>query len=136
MMSWLRSWCSPAPRAARRPSRPTLRVEPLEGRVVPAGVLAFGTGAGVPGRVALFHDQNNDGVPDGSAYATLAVFGSFTGGVRVAVGDFVGDSHLEVAVASGPGTAARVILFPLDASDVPTGAFERFFPFGSGFTAG
>jgi hypothetical protein len=135
MMSWLCSLFSPARRTTGGPPC-RLQVEQLEGRVVPAGVIAVGTGAGVPGRVALFHDSNNDGVPDGSAYDTFSVFGPrFTGGVRVAVGNFVGDSNLELAVAAGPG-GGSVLLFHLDATDTPTGTPERFQPFGSGFTHG
>lgn len=103
---------------------------------MPAGVLAVGSGAGVPGLVALFHDTNNDGIPDGAPYASFPVFGSgFHGGVRVAVGNFVGDANLELVVASGPGMPSRVIVFRLNASDVPTSA-ETFQPFGASFKFG
>jgi len=134
MMSWLRSLFSRARRTTGGPSC-RLRVEQLEGRVVPAGVIAVGSGAGVTGRVALFHDSNNDGVPDGFSYATFNVFGDFTGGVRVAVGDFVGDSNLELAAATGPG-AGRLLIFHLDANGAPTGTPEQIEPFGSSFTHG
>jgi hypothetical protein len=136
MMSWLRSWFPPVQPTNRPRARRFLEFERLEGRLVPAGVLAVGSGAGVSGRVALFHDTNNDGVPDGAPYASFAVFGpGFHGGVRVAVGNFVGDANLELVVASGPGMPSRVLVFRLNASDLPTSA-ESFQPFGPSFTFG
>ncbi|HEX4613768.1 MAG TPA: VCBS repeat-containing protein, partial [Urbifossiella sp.] len=65
------------------------RVEQLEAREVPSatlpGLFAAGTDVGLPGTATLFN-------ADGSARFTVAPFGqSFTGGVRVAVGDVNGD---------------------------------------------
>ena len=137
MKSWLRSLFSSAPQATHRPVRRMLEVERLESRTVPAGVLAIGSGTGVAPQVALFHDTNNDGVPDGAAYATFPVLApAFRGGVRVAVGNFVGNSNLEVAVAAGPGGAPLVQIFQLNGADVPTGASDTFLAAGSGFTHG
>src|SRR4051794_18523962 len=106
MRSWFKNLFStpPVQRQTRQSARRVLQVEQLERRDTPAGVLAIGTGAGAEPVVALFHDTNNDGIPDGSPYAQFAVLSpGFLGGVRVAVGNFVGDSNLEVAVAAGAG---------------------------------
>jgi hypothetical protein len=104
---------------------------------VPAGVLAIGSGAGAAPRVALFHDTNNDGVPDGAAYAIMPVLTpSLRGGVRVAVGHFTNAVNLQLVVAAGHGGAPLVQVFQLNASDVPTGAPETFLAAGSGFTHG
>ena len=129
MLSWLRSWFAPVRRATRRPARRVLEVETLEDRTVPAGVLAVGTGAGYAPFVMLYHDSNNDGVPDAAPYYGLPVLTPyFTGGVHVAVGHFTSTSTLQVAVAAGPGGAPRLQLFKLDINDVPTGQPETFFP--------
>jgi hypothetical protein len=118
-----------------------LQVEQLETRLVPAGVIAIGSGPGVPPVVELFHDTNNDGVPDGGPfpvpYASIPVMDpGFRGGVRVAVGNFTGDSKLELAVVAGPGGGPRVQIFKLDANDVPTGTPESFYALVPVFTGG
>ena len=117
--------------------RRTLEFERLEDRTVPAGVLAVGSGAGVAPQVLLFHDSNNDGVPDGGPYAAMSVLSAnFRGGVRVAVGHFTGGSNLQLVVAAGPGGTPLVQVFQLDSNDLPTGAFESFYAVGSGFNHG
>jgi hypothetical protein len=135
MLSWLAarfSFASVQPNKTRR-----LVVEQLEDRVVPAGVIAVGSGPGVPPVVALFHDTNNDGVPDGAPYAQFSVLDpGFLGGVRVAVGNFIGNANLEVAVAAGPGGGPRVQIFQLDATDMPTGTPESFFAMDNNFNGG
>src|SRR5262245_15128898 len=103
MMSWLRSWFSPDAPATPRPARRVLEVEVLEGRVVPAGVVAVGTGQGYAPFVQLYHDSNNDGVPDALPYSSFPVLAPyFKGGVRVAVGHFTSTATLDVVVAAGP----------------------------------
>src|SRR5262249_33591304 len=117
--------------------RRTLEFERLEDRTVPAGVLAVGSGAGVAPEVVLFHDTNNDGVPDGAPYAAMSVLSAnFRGGVRVAVGHFTDVSNLQLVVAAGPGGTPLVQVFQLDSNDMPTGAFESFYAVGSGFNHG
>src|SRR5215475_191616 len=101
--------------------RSALEIERLEDRTVPAGVLAVGSGAGVAPQVALFHDSNNDGVPDGAPYAAMSVLSAnFRGGVRVAVGHFTNASNLQLVVAAGPGGTPLVQVFQLDSNDLPT----------------
>src|SRR5207253_2525491 len=112
MNSWLRSWFSPRPAtpAPRRPVRRDLGVEILEGRIAPAGVLAVGSA----GYVELFHDADNNGIPDGAPYVTLA------GGEHAAVGHFTNGGNLQVAVAHGNGSSV-VKIYTLDGNDAPTG---------------
>jgi len=115
-----------------------LEFERLEERTVPAGVIAVGSGAGVAPRVALFHDSNNDGIPNGSPFAVFPVLRStFRGGARVAVGHFTSSTALQLAVAAGPGNTPMVQIFQLDtATDVPTGEVETFLATGAGFRNG
>ncbi len=57
------------------------------------------------GDVAVFH-------PATSGYATFDAYGhSFTGGVRVAVGDLGGDGHAEWVTGQGPGGTGEVGVF-------------------------
>jgi murein DD-endopeptidase MepM/ murein hydrolase activator NlpD len=50
--------------------------------------------------------------PDGSARVSETVFDpSFAGGVRTALADFNGDGILDLAVGTGPGTTAEVVVF-------------------------
>jgi hypothetical protein len=52
MVQQLRSWCRLGRQSVRRPARCILEVETLESRVVPAGVIAVGSGAGAATVVA------------------------------------------------------------------------------------
>ncbi|OWK36435.1 YDG domain-containing protein [Fimbriiglobus ruber] len=64
--------------------------------------------------------------------ATLALDASFTGGVRVATGDFNGDGVADIVVGSGPGTPNEVVIL-----DGKTGAvITTFQPFEATFTGG
>src|SRR5438874_1163062 len=109
MMSWLHSWFSHVQQTRRGPTRRVLGIEQLDERVVPAGVIAVGAGPGGGGLVALFHDSNNDGIPDSTPYAVLpALDPGSTRAVRVAVGHFTSTSTLQLAVAAGPGGPPRV----------------------------
>jgi hypothetical protein len=137
MVSLLRSFFSPVRRPARGPARRLLEVERLEDRVVPAGIIAVGSGAGAAPQVALFHDTNNDGVPDGAPYAVFPVLSpSYHGGVRVAVGHFTSTTTFQVAVAAGPGAPPIVQVFPLASDDVPTGLSESFLALAGSFKGG
>ncbi|OWK40163.1 beta strand repeat-containing protein [Fimbriiglobus ruber] len=64
--------------------------------------------------------------------ATLALNASFTGGVRVATGDFNGDGVADIVVGSGPGTPNEVVIL-----DGKTGTvITTFQPFEASFTGG
>jgi hypothetical protein len=133
LVSGLRRPCRPSP--TRR--RVILRLERLEERAVPAGLLAVASDAGTTPAVALYHDSNNDGIPDASPFAVIPVLDAgFRGGVRVAVGNFIGDANRELVVGAGPGGGPRLELFQLDANDMPTGTFESFFALDPGFRGG
>jgi hypothetical protein len=109
----------------------------LESRLTPAGVVVVGSGSGTGPLVALYHDSNNDGIPDPTPYAVFtALTPYFHGGVRIAVGHFTSTTTLDVAVAAGPGGAPRVQIFHLDANDLPTGQPESFLAASAGFHGG
>jgi hypothetical protein len=86
----------------------------------PNGIIATGTDAGIAATVNVF-DANT-----GALKFTLQPFGSFSGGVRVAVGDVNGDGVPDVICAAGPGGAPLVEVF-----DGNTAKLIRiFFAFG------
>src|SRR5688500_6410698 len=124
---------------ARRLSRKTLvptnrpaplraGLECLEGRDVPAtSLLAVGADAGGGPRVTLFDRSTGAVVQDFFAYDP-----AFTGGVRVAVGDFNADGSPDVVTAPGAGGGPHIRVF-----DGKTGAVLReFFAFDPGFLGG
>jgi hypothetical protein len=117
-----------------------LRFERLERREVPAGLVAVGIGPGPGPVVALYHDTNNDGVPDGAPIETIPVLNpSFKGGVHVAVGHFTSTVNFQLAVAGGSGgsrSSPTVQIFQLDANDLPTGNPETFLAAGFGKNVG
>jgi hypothetical protein len=85
-----------------------------------------GSGSGQPGSVS-YHGS------DGSTEFTLTPFeSSFTGGVRVATGDFNGDGVADIAVGTGPGRSTRVVVYD-GATKAELFSVE---PFESSFTGG
>lgn len=64
----------------------------------------------------------------------------FTGGVRVATGDFDGDGYMDIVTAAGPGGAGQVRVFgggPRGTFATTTGReLGQFLAFGPGFTSG
>jgi uncharacterized repeat protein (TIGR01451 family) len=71
--------------------------------------------------------------PDGSAKFSVAAFdAAFTGGVRVAVGDFNGDGVPDLAVGTGPGAATRVRVL----DGVTKAELFTIDPFEASFTGG
>lgn len=95
--------------------------------VVGAGATpAGGGGAGGP-RVVVF-----DGVTQAPLHDFLAYDPTFTGGVRVAVGDVNGDGRADVITGAGPGGGPHVKVF-----NGATGALERsVFAFEPNFLGG
>lgn len=95
--------------------------------VIP-GTIAFAveTEAGAPTAVKL-HDARKVQLFEISPFGT-----TFTGGVRVAVGDFNGDKFPDVAVISGPGMVTEMKVF--DGRDGSLITSQK--PFGETFTGG
>ena len=92
--------------AVRRPRR--LTVEALEDRVTPAiqRIVALSVEAGAPPVVPVF-----DALTLQPKFTIQAFENSFTGGVRVAVGDVTGDGVEDVIAGAGPGGGAVLKVF-------------------------
>jgi hypothetical protein len=121
--------------------RPSL--QSLEDRVVPAGLLAVGTDVGVPNVVRVFTDNDQNGTYETLAPAGISktadftpYTGGFTGGVRVALGDFDGDGNDELVTAAGPGGGPHVIVYDLNSDGSIGGVVDSFFAYDPGFTGG
>lgn len=122
---------------ARRPARPSLAVESLEGRRVMAANVAVGSEIGV-GSTPLVRLMDAD---TGAVKAQVMAFeATFKGGVRVAMGDVDGDSIPELLAASGPGRVGEVRVFKQHVSGGTTTLTElvgyRTIPFGLRYTSG
>ncbi len=101
-----------------------LALGPALGR---AGTIVTGLGTGGTPQVGVF-----DAATAALQYSFLAYDTSFTGGVRVAVGDVNGDGSADVVTGAGPGAGPHVKVF-----DGSTGALIRsFFAFDPAFTGG
>src|SRR5262249_30868672 len=66
--------------------------------------VAVGAGAGGSPPVTVYNS-------DGSTAYSVVPFPGFTGGVRVAMGDFLGTGVPDLVVGSGPGMTAQVEVF-------------------------
>ncbi|QDU23566.1 FG-GAP repeat domain-containing protein [Urbifossiella limnaea] len=125
---------------ARRPGAPSARLtaEALEDRVVPDGgrplplpVIYAGAGEGMAPVVKAYDAETSD------LNFTRTVYEStFTGGVRVAVGDFTLDGYPDVVVAPGPGGGPRVRVLDGKTGDEIGGPLGSFWAFDSAFTGG
>lgn len=88
---------------------------------------AFAVGTGPGSAVAKLVD-----LPSGADRISVAPFGNFTGGVRVASADVTGDTTVDLITAAGPGGGPSVLVF-----DGKTGTEARqFFAFEPSFTGG
>ncbi len=94
-------------RAVLRPNPAALGLESLEDRTNPATtrIIATSVEFGVAPVVSVF---NADGSPK---FTVQAFENTFTGGVRVAVGDVNGDDTDDLIVGAGPGGGAVVKVF-------------------------
>ena len=125
---------------ARRPRTRTARLaaEALEDRLVPDGgrplplpVIYVGSGAGEAPVVKAYAADT------GALNFERAAFEpAFTGGVRVAVGDFTRDGYPDVVVAAGPGAAPRVRVLDGHTGEPIPGPLGSFFAFDPAFTGG
>lgn len=138
-----------APRLSRRSKSHRVSplpawVETLESRTLLTQFIAVGTDAGVQNEVRILADNDRNGTYETqttpTGVASFNPFGAFTGGVRVAFGDFNGDQNGdvidEIAVAAGPGGGPHVIIYQLTSGGVPGAILDSFFAYGAGFTGG
>ncbi len=130
------------PRRSRALSRcHRLHLDGLEDRAMLAGFIAVGTDAGVPAEVRIFADRDDNDTYEtfvgNSALApfTFSPYPGFTGGVRVAMGDFDGDGNDELVTGAGPGGGPHVIIWDLNADGTVGGIVDSFMAFGT-FTGG
>jgi hypothetical protein len=113
---------------ARRPSPLSTGLETLEAREVPsASLIAVGADAGGGPRVAVIDRNAGTITHDFFAYDP-----SFTGGVRVAVGDFNADGTPDVITAPGPGGGPHIKVFDGKSGDL----IREFMAFDPGFLGG
>ena len=85
-----------------------LKLEPLDDRALPSAapaIFAVGADAGAVPTVQVY-DSAGDRIRAIAAYEA-----SFTGGVRVAVGDLDGDGREEIVTAAGAGGGPHVKVF-------------------------
>ncbi|MCA9072542.1 MAG: VCBS repeat-containing protein, partial [Planctomycetaceae bacterium] len=106
--------------------------------------IVTGTDAGVRNEVRIFIDNSFPAV-DGKyelestrLYAGYEFhpFELFTGGVRVATGDFNGDGNDQLVVAAGPGGGPHVKIYDMTSDGLPGALTMSFFPFDIGFSGG
>jgi subtilisin-like proprotein convertase family protein len=118
------------------------RIESLEDRRVPAGFIAVGTDVGVPAQVRIFTDTDANATYETVAPAGLtqpivfAPYPNFTGGVRVAMGDFDGDGNAELVTAAGPGGGPHVIVWSLNPDGSIGGVIDSFMAYDQNFKGG
>jgi subtilisin-like proprotein convertase family protein len=117
---------------SRNNPTPTTRLnaETLGDRVMPAGLIAVGTDVGIVARVRVFADNDDNGTYETLA-GTFKPFGDvFSGGARVAMGDFDGDGNDELAVAQGIG-GSKVKIYAMNPDGTVGGLVDSFLPFGA-----
>jgi hypothetical protein len=90
----------------RQLSVASLRIELLEDRMAPAGIVAVGSGPGGPPVVRVF-----DALTGSQITSFLAYDSHFLGGVRVALGDVTGDGVPDIITAAGPGGGPQVNVY-------------------------
>src|SRR5262249_10289079 len=100
----------------------------------PVSYYAVGSGAGVVSTVTLY-DQNGAMIGQFNPFPGFA----FTGGIRIAVGDVIGDSTPDLVMTTGAGGISLVFIYDgaaLLASPNNPSPARAFNPFGSLFFGG
>ncbi len=87
------------------------------------------TGAGAGGSP---HVKAISGRTGQDIYSFFAFDQSYTGGARVAVGDFNGDGIADIAAGTGAGVASQVVTF----NGLNAAVLNRFTPYNAGFLGG
>jgi serralysin len=102
-------------------------------RLATAGMLVTGVDASLigPPTVGVFK------APGGTSITSFNAFSaSFAGGVRVAAGDFTGDTVPDIIAATGPGGSSTIHIFDGATFAPAAGPLGNFEPFGAGYTGG
>ncbi|MCA9070480.1 MAG: hypothetical protein KDA84_16220 [Planctomycetaceae bacterium] len=126
-------------RGKSRSTVPAL-VETLENRQLLTQFIAAGTDVGVQAEVRILSDVDQNGTFETEATDLPGYgfhpFGNFTGGVRVAFGDFDGDDNDELVVAAGPGGGPHVMIYDLSSEGIPGAVLDSFFAYDAVFSGG
>ena len=109
---------------------PLLQPETLDDRVMPAGFVAVGTDVGTVAVVRVFADNDDNGTYETVAGAIRPFGNVFSGGARVALGDFNGDGNDELAVAQGAG-GSKVKIYEMNPDGSIGSLVDSFLPFGA-----
>lgn len=157
---WSRATGASNPSQSRRRKHFKPAMTRLEDRTVPNGYVALGAGAGAPPLVAIRVDKVNsllgsppnnageepppssDGKTDFTSQIFYAYDRSFTGGVRVAAGNFDGDYTTPDSLVTGAGTGGgpHVIIWQTteaaNGNITVTGKIDEFYAFDRRFTGG
>ena len=114
-----------------RSFRPSL--ERIEERIVPDGrplplpVIFLGTGDGPPPIV-----RGVDAITGDTVFSKTVFEPEFTGGVRVATGNFDSDGFPDIVASAGPGGGPHVVIMNGKTGDV----IRSFYAFDENFTGG
>lgn len=120
-----------------------LHICDLEQRTMPAaGLIAVGSDAGQAAVVRIRVDRDANDIYETAAPGSVSrsldlyPFGAFTGGVRVAMGDFNGDGNDELVTAAGPGGGPHVIIWDMNSDGTVAGVRDSFFAYSAGTKSG
>ncbi|QGJ71517.1 Hypothetical protein PBC10988_32240 [Planctomycetales bacterium 10988] len=93
-------------------------------------IIVTGTDAGVPATVRVFDEAGNE-LLNFTPYSP-----AFTGGVRVAVGDFNGDNVMDIVTVAGPTGGPHVQVFDGQTGNLLAGGLNNFYAYDPAITNG